>query len=674
VRAAKIRSRSKSFYVGQYPLVTNETRTQWESYSTSSDDWVEEVLRIQKDDVNYHGPAAVDLDYEPYPTIFNARGPVSGDGPWVPIWQNYPLAVSRRQPYNYDSLDFGPFADAYKDLFEFRTATFQAVNIPDPNDPEAVQQTAYMNAWASEYIREDDDETEPMIDLYYPISSAASDAVSQQDPPAGSIVGVFHAAMYWRGLIENILPLESTGTITAVFEIGDKLFSYGIDGPNAVYLGPEDLHDPSYDYLMRSSLFLDLDIGKKKERKYTGVPLSEKARSSRVRIYPTASMEENFLTSDPIIYTAIAVLIFLLTSTLFIVYDRLRSSALNVVNGELDQANRKVVQAAEAQLHHLTCMSHEVRTPLNCVIGMASVLSGDASLSPAQAESIRMIVTSGELLMAIVDDVLDYSRLANGNIDIVEKRSNLQDTLSATIHSADLFGAARGVTVNPQYDIKVPECINADMRRVSQVLYNILGNAIKYSREGKTVDLHVSICSAGDMQAASTTRYSPPRVKNGQPLPDLKGYVLRLVVRDWGIGIRAEDFEKIFQPFSLIEEEAEMPHGGSGLGLSTTAKVVHALGGSISVDSVQDHWTTITVELPFNEAPVDTRMLASRLERTTVLLVGCDANERERMATILGSLPVQVACLDDLLALKGTLHTDSEGGTGKRPIVRFPGA
>jgi len=306
-------------------------------------------------------------------------------------------------------------------------------------------------------------------------------------------------------------------------------------------------------------------------------------------------------------------------------------------------------------------LSHEVRTPLNCVIGMASVLSGDSSLSPVQAESIRMIVTSGELLMAIADDVLVYSRLANGNIDIVAKRSNLQDTLSATIHSANLIGAARGVTVNPQYDITVPECINADMRRVSQVLYNILGNAIKYSREGKTVDLHVSICSAGDVQSASTTRYSPRRVKNGQPLPDLKGCVLRLIVRDWGIGIRAEDFEKIFQPFSLIEEEAEMPHGGSGLGLSTTAKVVHALGGSISVDSVQDHWTTITVELPFNEAPVDTRMLASRLERTTVLLVGCDANERERMATIFGSLPVQFACLDDLLALKDTIHTDSEG-------------
>jgi len=156
------------------------------------------------------------------------------------------------------------------------------------------------------------------------------------------------------------------------------------------------------------------------------------------------------------------------------------------------------------------CMSHEIRTPLvriektrstsaaysicnrfrsytrlpvslfahiisqNCVIGMSSLLIEETDLNPMQAELLLMIATSGELLLTIVNDVLDYSKLESGNIEIVKTRSSLQETLSSTIHSMNLKGTTTNVSVRPMYDPNVPEFFTCDMRRLSQVLYNLI--------------------------------------------------------------------------------------------------------------------------------------------------------------------------------------------------------
>jgi len=392
VRAAKVRSHAKAFYVAHNVLVTNATtRSRWDEYSSSNNNWVDEVLRIQREDVNYHGPP-FDLEYQPIGTVFGNMGPVDSGATALPIWQNYPMAVSRLQPYNYNILDFKPMATAYKDLFESQRVTFQVINMPEDDDPEALEQTKYVNAWAKEYLGPSESETEPMIALYYPITADASDSVSQTTTgSAGSVVGVFDTAIYWRNLIENILPAGS-GEIVIVFEIGDVVFTYALDGPNARYVGQGDLHDRRYNYLEQSLLFLDPDSSNTGENVYTGVPLSDNARACLMRVYPSTEMEATFVTCDPIIYTVVSVLTFVLTSIIFVVYDCLRSSslrrmtntveestanvmvleemvqertgALETTNSRLEKANREILQKSEAQLRHFSCMSHELRTPL----------------------------------------------------------------------------------------------------------------------------------------------------------------------------------------------------------------------------------------------------------------------------------------------------------------------
>ena len=396
VRAAKVRAHAKAFYVAHNTLVTRETRSRWDDYAATHNGWVDEVRQVQSADVNYHGPPVVDLHYEPIGTIFASRGPVDKNAShMVAIWQNYPLAVSRLQPYNYDLLDFEPMAEAYHDLVTTQRISFQVINMPDANDEKALQQTAYVNAWAKEYISADENETEPMITLYYPILSDASDSVLplSKTNSSGQVVAIFDAAIYWRTLIENILP-EGSGEIVLVFDIGPAVFTYALSGPSARYVGPGDWHDPAYDSWEQSFYFLDVNAAdhRRGHSRYTGVPLSDAARRCRMRAYPSAAMEDQFVTAAPIIYTTVTVLTFLLTSILFVVYDQLRSMALQrmtqtaaassanavvleemvqertqdleATNRRLDKANREIVQKSKAQLQHFSCMSHEIRTPL----------------------------------------------------------------------------------------------------------------------------------------------------------------------------------------------------------------------------------------------------------------------------------------------------------------------
>lgn len=199
---------------------------------------------------------------------------------------------------------------------------------------------------------------------------------------------------------------------------------------------------------------------------------------------------------------------------------------------------------------------------------MSSLLR-DSDLPPMQAEAMQMIMSSGELLLTIVNDVLDYSKLESGNVDIVVKRSNLSEALSASVHSMNLKGESSNVKVKTFYDASVPEFIDTDVRRLSQILYNLLGNAFKFSRPGYDVEFSVSVCAAEEEAVESTSssnpKYSPPRVYKGQPLPLLTGEVLRFLVKDYGRGIKQEDFPKIFQPFLQADQNTEALYGGTGL-------------------------------------------------------------------------------------------------------------
>lgn len=278
-----------------------------------------------------------------------------------------------------------------------------------------------------------------------------------------------------------------------------------------------------------------------------------------------------------------------------------RTSRLEALNKELEQANHKIASASAMQLQHFACMSHEIRTPLNCIIGLSSLLE-ETELNPMQRESMEMIVSSGKLLRQIVDDVLDYSKLESGNAEVLVKKVNLQETLNAVVHliKTSRVTTEKELDVVTLYDPLLPEVVDTDSRRIQQILYNLLGNAIKFSCEKGRVEFGVKVVNKA---------------------------VLSFTIKDYGKGIEEKDYGKIFEPFRQTETGLSNASGGTGLGLAITKKLVQAMGGNISVESAFGSWTQFTVDFSFqskNIVNLDT--LSSRLKNTTIFFV---ANEND---------------------------------------------
>ena len=285
-----------------------------------------------------------------------------------------------------------------------------------------------------------------------------------------------------------------------------------------------------------------------------------------------------------------------------------RTVELADANRDLERANEKLAQHAARQLEHFACMSHEIRTPLNCIVGMTSVLLGaEHEMSPRHAEAVHMINGSGELLRAVVDDVLDYAKLESGSFETVVCSTDLQETLDIVVHSIAQKVKAKNITLRTHYSATLPNMMETDSRRLQQVLYNLLGNAGKFSAPDSPIDLTVSLIKSlagGDRTDAQGT-----------------GDTIRFSVKDYGTGIRREDFKTIFKPFSQASKETQSIYGGTGLGLSITSKLVQRLGGTISVDSEVGKFAEFTVDLPFRGETVDVDDLKQKLSTTSIVLL-----------------------------------------------------
>jgi signal transduction histidine kinase/ActR/RegA family two-component response regulator len=252
---------------------------------------------------------------------------------------------------------------------------------------------------------------------------------------------------------------------------------------------------------------------------------------------------------------------------------------LRRANVALELAREDALAASRAKSDFLATMSHEIRTPLNGVIGLARLL-GETGLSAEQRGYLESIRSSGEVLLDLVEDVLDFSRIEAGRLQL-ESRAYSPAGLAAEVR--DLFAqrcTSSGINLRMDLGADVPPAVLGDPTRLRQVLLNLLGNALKFTQRGEIV-LAVATASVA-----------------GAPM-------LRCSVRDTGVGMEAETLPRLFQVFTQADASTTRRHGGSGLGLAICRRLVELMGGAISVQSTpgQGSVFTFTVRGPPGSLP-----------------------------------------------------------------------
>jgi hypothetical protein len=322
-RMAKVRSLSKAIVLAQFAIVSEEERLDWEKYSLANAAWVDEALAIQKEDRTFFGVNVE--EYYNQEGIWGNFGPIlNNTGPYFPTWQGYP-SVPTYGAFNWDGTQYPSLVDAFDTLEQDHQVVIgQVSNLPNPDDPASSEAIANQNDWAKNYVSSEFDYTEPYSDIYYPIFDNAADQVSIRSIRGEGdmkMVSVFSMTFYWRDLITNILPYGSDGSVVVFQNTCNQTFTYQINGPNVEYVGVGDLHNSKYDYLKQESRLNDLKEFATGNRQYTGLPLSETSCPYTVSIYPSLDFESRYTSSDPMVYTLMAISIFFFTSLVFFFYD-----------------------------------------------------------------------------------------------------------------------------------------------------------------------------------------------------------------------------------------------------------------------------------------------------------------------------------------------------------------
>jgi signal transduction histidine kinase/CheY-like chemotaxis protein len=306
---------------------------------------------------------------------------------------------------------------------------------------------------------------------------------------------------------------------------------------------------------------------------------------------------------------------------------------LAAVNAELQQVNadlRAAMERAEvanrAKSAFLAAMSHELRTPLNAILGYAQLLRRDKSMGPQQLAGMATIQQSGQHLLALINDVLDLSRVEAGKMDLHNRPARLQELLTVVADIMRVRAEKKYLGFELELAPGLPAAVSVDETRLRQVLLNLLGNAVKFTDRG-----------------AVLLRVAPAPVAP----------CLRFEVIDQGVGIAADQTEAIFRPFEQVGDHTRRA-GGTGLGLAISRQLVRLMGGELRVESAPGQGSRFWFDVPLAEAELPAAA-AARTEMATgylgprqrVLVVDDVAANRALLLDLLGALDFQVQEADN---------------------------
>ncbi|WP_433830034.1 PAS domain S-box protein [Actinoplanes sp. CA-015351] len=310
----------------------------------------------------------------------------------------------------------------------------------------------------------------------------------------------------------------------------------------------------------------------------------------------------------------------------------------------LAEARDQAIETARLKSQFLASMSHEIRTPMNGVIGLTGLLLG-SSLDEKQRRYAEGISSAGSTLLAVINDVLDFSKLEAGKVLLEEANfevGRLIDDVVALVAPPDTRG---GVSVGGGCDPRLPQTVCGDPTKLRQVLLNLAGNAVKFTTEGR-----VTITAKVDDRQSTGPDAVP----------------IRFEVHDTGIGIDADQQEQLFEAFTQADAGTTRRFGGTGLGLAISRDLVELMGGSIGVESEPGYgstfWFTVTLRTARDDLDLSER---HSLDGLRVLIVDRDEKDREVLTDQLTGWSMRAATAADTRSAEVALKEAAEAG---RPI------